>query len=190
MLQDQSYHFLYALSSREKQEEYFKMKNKYEHAFSKEEKTAFQQKVLQDLEQFEDWKNAKLIFLPETGNTCLIEIAQQSGKEIVYIKKQTKETIKNSLDKQAMMKAEREKLYLAIDSMNTVKMAGVAGNQRKRLVEVLFEDIVLTPEQEEYSKVFLDDSIFSGYTFLAAQYKINQVTNGNHSNIVLFNKQQ
>lgn len=179
-----NYFYFYDLKQRQVQESYFKMKNKYEHSFSKEEKINFINLARQDLSSCEAWQNAEIVLVPETSNQLLLELCK--SKELVIIYKNDKEVIKEALDKQFFMKTEREKLYTSLDNNGSkVKMANIAGNQRKRFVEFLFKEIVLNEEQKTKNCVFLDDSIFSGYTFLAAQEAIKNI---NHENIILFNK--
>ena len=76
----------------------------------------------------------------------------------------------------------REKLFSSLDEMNRVKIAGIAGTQRKRFIQCLFEELNV---DDIGQTIFFDDSIFSGYTFLAAQYRLKNLP---HDNIVLFDK--
>jgi hypothetical protein len=173
-----TYSFCFDLKTRENELNYFKMKNKYGYSFTKEEKFIFQKNVTTTINNLLE----NNIIFPETGNTCLIEIAEMSGKNIIVLEKNTKKDILLQLDNQSMMKAEREKLYKIISENETVKMAQLPGNQRKRLEKLLFKSPKLSLDK---SYTFLDDSIFSGYTFLAAQEAIKSVK---HNNIVLFSK--
>lgn len=160
---------------------YFKFKEKNGYAFLPEEKIDFQQLVLSMLSENSNWVKAKTLIIPETGNSGLIELAHLSGKEVVTLYKAQKEEIKTHLETQSMMKAEREKLFSAIAAMDKVKMAGIAGNQRKRFIECLFK----TPDiSDTKDVVFFDDSMFSGYTYLAAQHRLDF----EHHNIILFDK--
>lgn len=181
-----SYDYLYDLTDRNNQLTYFKMKNKYENCFSSEEKIHFEKEVLENLSHNIYWQQAQLLIIPETGNDCLKSIALLSGKEVVYLKKSNKESIFKALDQQKFMKDEKIKLYESIHQMETVKIAGIAGNQRKRFVSCLFDELSLTQNQQDKNTVFFDDSIFSGFTFLASQHVLKYIP---HNNIVIFNKQ-
>lgn len=148
---------------------YFKFKNKYEHSFTTEEKIIFQQMVLDKLKLNPLWVNAETLIIPETGNLAFVELAHMNGKKVITLHKASKENIKSHLHTQPMMKTEREKLFSSLDEMNRVKIAGIAGNQRKRFIQCLFEELNV---DDIGQTIFFDDSIFSGYTFLAAQYRL------------------
>ena len=128
------------------------------------------------------WVNAETLIIPETGNLSFIELAHMSGKQVITLHKASKEDIQSHLNTQPMMKAEREKLFASLDEMNTVKIAGIAGNQRKRFISCLFKELDIT---DLGKTVFFDDSVFSGYTFLAAQHRLKNIA---HDNIILFDK--
>lgn len=173
---------MFDLKIEENTKNYFKFKNKYEYSFNQKEKEDFKSLVFENLKKNKVWLSATTLIIPETGNKNLLEIAQLSNKRIITLEKNSKEIIKNELSLQPMMKSEREKLYKSLEVMESVKMAGIAGNQRKRFIEILFKKIVF---QNDDSFVFFDDSLFSGYTFLAAQYQLRDIE---HNNIILFDK--
>lgn len=159
------------------------MKNKYGYSFLPEEKISFQQQVVKKLSPHLS-PNSTLI-VPETSNLCLLEIAQLTGCPTILLKKNMKEKILLDLDNQAMMKAERQKLISSINAMETVKIANIAGNQRKRFIGSLFQPLNEYLILDKSDVVFLDDSIFSGYTFMAAQHVLTQYQ---PKNFVLFTK--
>lgn len=181
-IENYSYISLFDLKDKYYLELYFKFKNKYDYKFTKTEKILFQQMVLDKLNSDSNWENTKNLIIPETENINLIELAQLSGKKIFTLHKENKENMKSIIEKQPMMKSEKEKIFKTLDEMNNVKIAGIAGNQRKRFVNCLFQKFVFF-ETEKTS--FFDDSIFSGYTFLAAQ---NQIKILEHENFILFDK--
>lgn len=63
-----------------------------------------------------------------------------------------------------MMKFERAKLHKSLNTSSVIKMADIAGNQRKRFVDCLFKAV-----QCSNDVVLIDDSIFSGHTLIAAK---------------------
>lgn len=125
------------------------------------------------LEQFEN------VVIPETSNKNFLTLVQNLDKDVHVLEKNDMHSIRAILDTQSMMKSERQKLYAALDTMTSVKMAAIAGNQRKRFIDCLFKKHPLK------NAVFLDDSVFSGYTFAAALSAIEYPTT---ANIVLFSK--
>jgi hypothetical protein len=138
--------------------------------------------VLDKLNTNSNWVNAQTLIIPETGNNAFIELAHMSEKKLIILHKANKEDIKSDLNTQPMMKAEKEKLFKSLDEMHTVKIAGIAGNQRKRFIHCLFEEFSI---MDTGKTIFFDDSVFSGYTFLAAQYRLKNIP---HHNIILFDK--
>ena len=84
-----------------------------------------------------------------------------------------------------MMKMEKSKLLNILNKKDKIKIADIPGNQRKRFINCLINKEILKKININNKILFLDDSIFSGYTFLAAQemlksYKVE--------NVILFNK--
>lgn len=179
-VQDISYEYCWDLFSIENGTLYKKMKQKYGFSFSNEEKKQFTRTILDELVTFKVWQEAITLIVPQTTNQFLLNFLDNVDKEVKVLVKRDKVDILHELDKQVMMKAERIKLYQSIEVMKEVKMAGIAGNQRKRLVSLLFNEL----DSDLTEGLFFDDSVFSGYTFLAAQEKIKF----NHHNLVLFSK--
>lgn len=126
---------------------------------------------------------ANIIIVPETTNLLLKNFLSFLKKNIIFLKKNDKQHIVEEIKKQNMMKSEAKKLLLALDGMKTVKIADSAGNQRKRFQSCLFQTLNLN--NIDNNIIFLDDSIFSGNTFLAAQ---KMLENFNTTTIILFNK--
>lgn len=182
-LQNVIYNYLFDLKDRMSEITYFKMKNKYGYSFTSQEKEEFQNQVLVGLENH--LNNIDILIVPETGNECLLEIAYRTGKEIVIFPKNNKEDIILAVTKQAMMKAEKAKLLSSLEAMDTIKIANIAGNQRKRFIECLFKSIDDMEIFKDKNVALLDDSVFSGYTFLAANHILNGL---NKQNLILFSK--
>lgn len=181
-IQNIEYDFLFDLKDRENELKYFKMKNKYEHQFSPEEKELFQEEISNKLSDL--LKEIDVLIIPETSNQCLLDIIKLTKKDVIILEKNTKENIIQDLNNQTMMKDERTKLLNSIAEMEVLKIANIAGNQRKRFVGNLFKQ--LNKEQFENKKIaFLDDSVFSGYTFLAANHILFGL---NFKKIILFSK--
>lgn len=179
-----SYHFLYGLDSRQANENYFKFKNKHGYRFTECELNDFIEQTLLLLNNNSTWNDAKNLIVPQTTNLNFMTLLSKSHKNIITLKKNSKEKIIECVMKQNMMKSEREKLMKMLKNMDIIKMANFAGNQRKRLVECIFEEVKL--EHLQTPCLFFDDSLFSGYTFLAALFQIKHIE---HDNIILFNKQ-
>lgn len=164
------------------------MKNKYNYVLTEEETKTLINTLNTFFKKDKDFKESEYLIIPETGNQFLIEWTVQTNKKVIILRKQTKDKIIQKLSEQTMMKAEKVKLLKAIEAMNEVKMANIAGNQRKRLIECLFEplnkNVISTATNNKL--MFIDDSIFSGYTFLAAQHVLKNI---NHHNRIFFSKQ-
>jgi pyruvate formate-lyase activating enzyme-like uncharacterized protein len=175
-----SYEYLWDLFSIEKGILYKKMKQKYGFSFSSLEEQEFTHQVLDELEKKSMWQEAKTLIVPQTSNQFLLHFLEKVNKEVYFLKKKSKSDILHELEAQDMMKTERVKLYAAIEAMKDVKMANIAGNQRKRFISLLFNEL----DSSITEGLFFDDSVFSGYTFLAAQEKIHFT----HQNLVLFSK--
>lgn len=179
-VQSISYDYCWDLFSLENATLYKKMKRKYGFSFSKEEEAHFTEHIFNELENNVLWNGAKNLIVPQTSNQFLMNFLNKVDKNIVVLTKRHKLDILHELDGQVMMKTERAKLYQSLELMQEVKMAGIAGNQRKRLIHLLFSEL----RNDITDGLFFDDSVFSGYTFLAAQAKIIF----EHENLVLFSK--
>lgn len=84
---------------------------------------------------------ANIIIVPETTNLLLKNFLSFLKKNIIFLKKNDKQHIVEEIKKQNMMKSEAKKLLLALDGMKTVKIADIAGNQRKRFQSCLFQTL-------------------------------------------------
>ncbi len=181
-----TYSFMFDLIARSQQIEYFKMKNKHGYAFSQEEKKEFKDKVNIELKKNPDWVNATAILVPGTSNEILKEIAFESSKKVYFLEKASISEIIPALQAQSMMKGEAQKLLSQLKTLESIKMADIAGNQRKRFIGLLFKNIDNLKEYLNNEKiVFLDDSVFSGITLQAAHDKIKDIP---HTKIVFYNK--
>ncbi len=183
-----SYEFFYSLNIVENFQLYLKFKNKYDQSFTFNEFLQFSETVLNKLNVTPSWIESDIIIIPETNNINLLSILEQSNKKVFILKKSTKTKIIQKLEEQSMMKAEKSKLFKILEEMETVKIANIPGNQRKRFIGCLFDSESLSKEKFSHNSkiLFLDDSIFSGYTFLAAQHCLSEIP---HKNIILFDKQ-
>ena len=159
------------------------MKNKYEYSFTNEEKENFTLLLKEKLMNVPQWNMVNIIIVPETSNLLLKDFLFSTNKNIIFLKKNNKQYIVEEIKKQNMMKSEAKKLLLTLDDMKTVKIADIAGNQRKRFQNCLFQPLNINIMDNDI--IFLDDSLFSGNTFLAAQQMLK---NFNITNIILFNK--
>src|SRR5574343_477305 len=115
--------------------DYFKFKNKHQYSFTDSEALEFKKQV-------QDYIAAcgvfKRIVIPQTTNALFLEIVHEIG-DVLVIPKRSKEEVLEYLGLQQMMKAERKKLYTNIQSMDEIKIHLIAGNQRRRVVDVLFD---------------------------------------------------
>ena len=173
-----NFKYMYSTKEQENLNMYFKMKDKNNYHFEKEEKKLFKYNVLAFIKKYD------LIIYPQTSGKMLPEIADILGKETIMIMKNNKETIKELLLTQKLMKAEKKSLLLSFDKMGEdFQINKIKGNQRKRFVNILFQNVNL--ENHKGKKVLvLDDSIFSGDTLIALLSKVNI----EHEIKVLFSK--
>lgn len=172
-----SYTYLFDTKVRANFELYCKFKSKYDFDLSEAE-------IATLTEQVQAYVNTQLgdiqsVVIPSTTNSLFLNIVKTLGKKVFVLEKNDNASIKKELDQQAMMRTERQKLYAAIDSMDTIKMAAIAGNQRKRFINCLFKKCPVE------NAAFLDDSVFSGCTLTASLAAIEHPT---LKNIVLFSK--
>lgn len=119
------------------------------------------------------------LVVPETTNVNLLNMVNDLSSNVIFLEKNSIAVVKEAINSQAMMRAERNKLNDLLDSMETIKMASIPGNQRKRFLNLLFKPVTLG------NVVYFDDSIFSGYTFKAA---LNAINGNVLNNVVLFSK--
>lgn len=106
------------------------------------------------------------IIIPESSNTFIKEVADGLGKNLILVKKTTKEDILKIIETLNFQKSEKESHLAKINEMNgSFKIKEMKANQRKRYEEFLFEKVNI-PE----NSVILDDSCFSGTTFRALMH--------------------
>lgn len=179
-----NHEYMYLLDTKNKShlETYFKFKNKNDYFFTPAQAQEFEENVYNTLIEHIDSKT--LIIYPQTNNQLFLNLIDKFDNNKQQLLKNTPQQILNILSEQQMMKAEKEKLFKTIESHSTVKMANIAGNQRKRFINCLFQHICI-----KANAVFLDDSVFSGYT-LAAAYQAIQLDSQQHTlkSIALFSK--
>lgn len=175
-----SYVSLFDLKDRDRLDLYFKMKGKHGFCFSEGERESF-------MKECQSWVEAQLgrvdgLAIPETSNAFLIELSQRLSPKLMPLKKRSIEQLRLALDGQAMMRAEREKLYAAMDEMTDFKINLVAGNQRRRFESILFE-----PQETPFTGrlALLDDAVFGGSTQRAAVSALGREPD---ASIVLFSK--
>lgn len=172
--------FLFNLSDRNNQLKYFKMKNKHGYSFTDTEKSEFIADVIAQLKQY--IFDVDVIIFPETQNECFKEIVNTLNMEKLMVEKRSVDDMLVDLNTQQFMKAEKDKLFNSLSGTNTVKLAAVAGNQRKRFIEILFNPVSID-KSKRY--LILDDSFFSGTT-LAGLERICAGTQ--YKTLVLFDK--
>lgn len=170
--------YLFSTKDRNQIEKYFKMKKKYEYKFDEQEEKEFIDDVVKTIGTYD------IVIHPQTSGYLLNDIAKRIGSKVIEIKKNNKSFIREKLLEQNFMKLEKETLLNTIDKMDSdFKINLIKGNQRKRFINILFKDLDQDIEENK-SILLLDDSIFSGETFLAMCDKIKIKTD----KIVLFSK--
>lgn len=164
-------------------EQYFKFKEKYDYKFSKSELEVFLEEIYKKILSINKNIPYQRVFIPETGNKNLIKLAKLLTENVVIVNKKNKNEIIQELNKQKFQKKEKESLMDSLEKMSTIKMADIKGNQRKRFVDILFNNI-----HEDVSfknSLLLDDSAFSGFTYQALKNKLPNV----EKEIVIFSKE-
>jgi hypothetical protein len=149
--------------------EYFKFKNKHGYSFDNTESTIHTQNALFWIESHLTDNN--IIVTPETTNTALGRIIRSLSNSIIILKKQTTADISEIVLSKPMMKAENEKLKLSLNSTDNIKVANLAGNQRKRILPFLFR-----PNEYAGEVILLDDSTISGTTIDAMKIAMPNAT--------------
>lgn len=106
------------------------------------------------------------IIIPESSNDFIYKVANKLGKNVILVKKTTKDDILKIVETLSFQKSEKESHLDRIIKMNgSFRIKEMKANQRKRYEEFLFEKTDV-PE----NSVILDDSCFSGTTFRALEY--------------------
>lgn len=165
--QKMNFSYLFSTKDREVLENYFKLKNKYDYSFEKNEYEKLKEQIILNFGSYD------VVVYPETSGIYLSDIAQSLGQTVFCIKKNSKELITKELLNQKLMKAEKESLLKVINDMgDTFKINQIKGNQRKRFKDILFQKIDLS-NFENKKILLLDDSVFSGNTLLALKESLN-----------------
>lgn len=182
-IQNTDIDYSYIFDANQDLKKYFAMKKKHDHAMMDAEYAQLKAEILSNVSEKYD-----LVIVPQTSNLFLYEIASSLGKEVVIVDKNSKQNILELLDTQNFMKAEKQKLFQSIEDMgHEFKINKIAGNQRKRFIEILFQPI--SQDFLDSSKILvLDDSIFSGHTMQALLYQVNQKISS-YEILSLFSKQ-
>lgn len=163
--------------------EYFKFKEKYEYKFTLEELNNFLEEISKKILKANNNNKYNTVFIPETENKNLIKLAKMLTDNVVIIYKKNKEEVIKELEKQNFQKKEKESLLKSLEKMKVIKMAEIKGNQRKRFIDILFNEVEKNTKFE--NSLLLDDSAFSGFTYKALKNKIPKVT----KEIVIFSKE-
>lgn len=158
-----SYVSFFDLKDRAQLERYFKMKRKHGFCFDAAERSAFMEECVGLIQAAAPCFDVAA--LPETSNAFLVELASRVGGSCSTLKKRSVESLLRELDGQRMMRAEREKLYAAMGQMKDFKINLVAGNQRRRFEDILFEPVEGLAGRRV---LLLDDAVFGGSTQRAA----------------------
>lgn len=163
--------------------QYFKFKEKYDYKFSQSELDVFLEEVSKKILSINENIPFQTVFIPETGNKNLIKLAKLITKNVIIVNKKSKNEIIQELNQQKFQKKEKESLMNSLEKMSTIKMADIKGNQRKRFVDILFNDI--EEDMSFENTLLLDDSAFSGFTYQALKNKIPNV----EKEVVIFSKE-
>lgn len=175
-----SYSYLFDTKNRENLEFYFSMKNKYGYSFDISELEKIKHHLSTLIGKYE------IVVYPETSNIYLNEIASFLSKDVICLEKNSISDIKQFVFSQSFMKNEKAGIINALDSMgSTFKMNKIKANQRKRFVNILFKKINLPSNAKV---LFLDDSIFGGYTFLSMVSSVINIQDIKFDSLVLFSK--
>lgn len=183
--------YIYLFDANAEKERYFAFKNKYGYSWGEEERQKFLREVKSLTSELGYYD---LVIVPQSQTAFLSEVAAVLGRETLVIKKNTLPALTELLSNQAFMKSEKVKLLAALDAMalgsGQFQIHNVAGNQRKRFTQILFE-AVDAQVQERFSQkkvLVLDDSVFSGYTLQALEYQVKKAFSS-FDTLVLFSKQ-
>lgn len=159
--------YLYSTKDRDVLENYFKLKDKYDHSLTESDYLSLEKSVKEAFGQYD------VVIHPETTGKHLNRLAKALGQNVVCVTKNDKETIKNLLLEQKMMKAERQSLIQCIDEMNdSFQINKIKGNQRKRFRNILFKKVELS-SYDGLKVLLLDDSVFSGETLLSLKLSLD-----------------
>lgn len=178
--------YLFDLTDRELQVNYFKMKNKHDFSFTDAEKLKFNDDIMIRIKLGGYIDNIDTILIPETSNILFTDLVFSLGKDVVILKKRTISELKFCLDYNFMQKSERHKLYASMDSMDSIKLANIAGNHRKYFIDILFYIPLNIKPNVGGNCLFMDDSLFSGVTYQAAANVISPLV---LDSLFLFSKQ-
>jgi cellulose biosynthesis protein BcsQ len=160
------------------------LKNRYEYRLDDLQV----EQIAQDLQQ--NTEHYDYVIIPQSTNPHLLYLAQKIANQVIILEKNSKEEIIRVLQTQQFMKSEKQKLFQTIESMDTVRINQIAGNQRHRFISCLFKPL----SEDVYSDlgtsriVLLDDAIFSGTTFLAMLHHAKKINSDVHK-LALFSKQ-
>lgn len=155
--------------------DYYKMKKKNGYFFDKEEEYLLFSFIVSGLNSFLLNNSYDYVIFPETTNQFLIDIINHVDwkADKVILRKHDKQHILKLLSEQKMMKQERLKLFNTIQSMDTIKIANIAANQRNRVSQLLFYSDSDNIDFDSKKVLFFDDSIFTGSTMNAIKNKYN-----------------
>lgn len=170
------------ITSKDSLIEYFKFKEKHDYSFSPDELNKFLINLSSYILNINGYKKFNTVFIPETDNLNLIKLSSLVSEKTIIIKKNRKDYIISKLNEQSYQKKEKESLFQSLENMQTIKMANIKGNQRKRFIDILFEKVDSDISMD--NSLLLDDSYFSGLTYKALKRKIPNTT----KNVVLFSK--
>ena len=149
------------LASREDKEHYFRFKCKHGYSMPPEEWVSFSEQCIQWVQQqVSDLGSEICLVVPESTNVAFNELISRLGVKVCWLRKRSAQEIWAEVSKQSMMKAERAKLASVFEGLSYLRVGQLAGNQRKRVIPVLFEPVTI-----DMPVVLLDDSCISGTTF-------------------------
>lgn len=150
--------YLFNLNSRENMRLYYACKERFGESLQNREE--FIAEITKKIKNLID--NKTTILIPESSNDFIFKIASGLDKEIIIVKKNSKENIMEKIDNLNLQKKEKEShLQRILQMKGSFKINSLKANQRIKYQHLLFEKIeIKNPE----TSIILDDSCFSGTT--------------------------
>lgn len=114
--------------------------------------------------------NYEHIVIPESSCSFVEDVVKLTNKKYTILKKNSKDYLFNILMNLNIQKKERESHIERFKDMgNSFKINKLKANQRKRYINDLFENVNF----EDEKSIIIDDSCFTGTTFLAMKKSTN-----------------
>ena len=150
--------YLFDLNTREGMRLYYACKERF--GESLENRSEFILKIINEIK--ENFKTKKTVLIPESSNDFIEKIASGLGKEVIIIRKNSKEKILENIDSLNLQKKEKNSHLQRISEMKgAFKINSLKANPRRKYQNLLFEKVeIIDPN----TSIILDDSCFSGTT--------------------------